>query len=324
MNCLNSSGHLQAALESVNAQTFQDWEIIFWDNGSKDASGEIAKNFNGNLRYFRSDETVSLGKARNYAIAQAEGEYVAFLDCDDLWMPEKLAEQVKIFENNPKVGLVCTDTLILQGKKFIGRTFESVQPERGNVFEKLMQKQWVSMSSAMVSKIALDSVVENNQKQVFSADNSSADFDKIPLWFDPAFEVCEEADVFYRIAHDWELDYVDAPLTIWRAHGNNTTFRKFDAIAKETIMILEKHQKLYPAYAREHRDLIMLLTNRAAFQKAVALWRNGKNKEARKVLAVIKNKSLKSRLFWLASFLPGSSFDICAKIYFGLPAVFRK
>lgn len=324
MNCLNCAIHLHAALESVKAQTFQDWEIIFWDNGSTDGSGEIAKNFDERLRYFYNEKTVSLGKARNYAIAQAKGKYVAFLDCDDLWLPEKLAAQISIFEDNPKVGLVCTDTLILKGKNFIGRTFKTVKPGRGKVFAELMQRQWVSMSSAMVAKAALDSLVEEKQNKVSSGHTNPCDFDQTPLWFDPTFEVCEEADVFYRIAHDWELDYVDAPLTIWRTHANNTTFRKFDAIAKETLMILEKHQNLYPGYEREHKDLIILLTNRAIFQKAVSLWRNGKNKEARRSLALISSKSLKSRLFWLASFLPGVSFDICAKIYFGLPSAFRK
>ena len=66
-------------------------------------------------------------------------------------------------------------------------------------------------------------------------------------WFDESLNVCEEADVFYRIAKTWELDHVDEPLTRWRVHGVNTTFRKFGQFADETLRILDKHRKLYPA-----------------------------------------------------------------------------
>ena len=92
MNCLNSSEHLQETLDSLAAQTFTDFEVIFWDNGSTDSSPQIARGhagLAGRLRYFRGEETVPLGAARNLAIARSRGRYVAFLDCDDLWRPEK-------------------------------------------------------------------------------------------------------------------------------------------------------------------------------------------------------------------------------------------
>ena len=69
--------------------------------------------------------------------------------------------------------------------------FESTHPARGMVFRELMTRQWISMSSAMIRKSALDSLGE---------------------WFDESLNVCEEADVFYRIAKTWELDHVDDPL----------------------------------------------------------------------------------------------------------------
>ena len=109
MNCLNCEKDLPDALKSVKEQTFQDFEIIFWDNGSKDRSAEIAKRFGPQLRYFSGTETVPLGEARNLAIKEAKGNYIAFLDCDDLWKPEKLSLQVELLKNNPDLGLACTD-----------------------------------------------------------------------------------------------------------------------------------------------------------------------------------------------------------------------
>ena len=71
MNCYNSSEHLREALQSVMAQTFTDFEIVFWDNCSTDESPAIANSFGERIRYFRGDHTVPLGAGRNLAIARA-------------------------------------------------------------------------------------------------------------------------------------------------------------------------------------------------------------------------------------------------------------
>lgn len=302
MNCLNSARDLRAALDSLMAQSFEDFEVVFWDNGSTDDSPAIARSYGPRLRYFRGEKTVPLGAARNLALAQARGRYLAFLDCDDLWRPQKLEKQVALFEANERVGLVCTDTEIFDGRRVLKRLFAEARPARGMVFGALMERQWISMSSAMIRKSALDSLGE---------------------WFDESLNVCEEADVFYRIAKTWELDHVDEPLTRWRVHGVNTTFRKFGQFADETLRILDKHRKLYPGYDRDYPDLVGILTRRAAFQKAVALWREGSGAEARRLVAPYVS-SPKIRLFWLASWLPGSLFDPLSQLYFKLPGFLRK
>lgn len=313
MNCLNGGPELAEALESVRSQTFQDYEIIFWDNGSTDGSAELAKAFGPQLRYFRGKETVPLGAARNLALAEARGHHVAFLDCDDLWRPEKLEKEVALLEGRPRVGLVCTDTEIVEKGRVLSRVFAQSAPGRGSVFAELMARQWISMSSAMLRREALESVAR-----------AGSAGDGAPRWFDEGLNVCEEADLFYRVAHDWELDYIDEPLTVWRVHGGNTTFRKFGQFADETLRILEKHRGLYPGYDAEHADLVALLTRRAAFQKAVALWREGRNADAREVVRPWRASSPKYRLFWAASYLPGSCFDLAARAYFALPAFLRR
>lgn len=312
MNCLNAGKDLADALASVSAQTFQDFEIIFWDNGSTDISEDIARAYGPQLRFFKSEKTVPLGAARNLAIAQSRGEFIAFLDCDDLWRPEKLARQVEVFRNNTAVGLVCTDTEIWDGKRVLSRVFDKSMPARGHVFSELMTRQWISMSSAMLRRKALDGLLRSHEERAACQ------------WFDERLNVCEEADVFYRIAHDWELDFIDEPLTVWRVHGGNTTFRKFGQFADETLLILEKHRVLYPDYDATHPELVDLLTRRAAFQKGLALWKEGKNADARKAISDLRDASPKFRLFWYATFLPGALFNLLSRLYFALPARFRK
>jgi len=303
MNCLNCAEDLPAALASVQGQAFQDWEIIFWDNASTDPSPDIARSFGQKLRFFQSKQTVELGAARNLALREARGRYIAFLDCDDLWREDKLEAQVALFEDNPRLGLVCTDTEIFSGARTLSHVFARTAPARGRAFKELMQRQWISMSSAMLRTQALHS---------------------LDHWFDERLNLCEEADLFYRIAHDWELDYVDAPLTRWRVHGANTTFRKFGQFAQETLYILDKHRRMYPYYEEEHRELVELLTRRAAFQQSVALWRDGQGAKARKTIAPYSGGSIKFRLFQAVSYLPGSFFDIVSRLYFALPGRLRR
>ena len=315
MNCLNSSRDLREAMDSLMAQTFTDFEVVFWDNCSTDESPAIAQSYGEKVRYFRGESIVPLGEGRNLALAQARGRYLAFLDCDDLWKPTKLERQVSLFEANPRVGLVCTDTEIFDGRRVIKRLFAETSPERGMAFAALMQRQWISMSSAMVSREALTSL---SAQKISSGQGINGG------WFDQSLNVCEEADVFYRIAHDWELDHVDEPLTLWRVHGANTTFRKFGQFADETLRILEKHRALYPGYDKQYAQLVELMTRRAGFQKAVALWREGHNGAAREAVRPWRNSGLKYKLFWWASYLPGVFFDIAARLYFALPANLRQ
>ena len=166
------------------------------------------------------------------------------------------------------------------------------------------------MSSAMVRRTALASLTKT------SAWNGG--------WFDETLNVCEEADVFYRISAKWKLDYVDQPLTTWRIHTRNTTFAKYGLFATETRKILEKLRQLMPNFSVEYADLVELLTERANFQEAVDLWHRGFGKAARALLGQHKLKSPKTKLFWLCTFLPGSWFDLLAKVYFALPKFLRR
>ncbi|MEP6593239.1 MAG: glycosyltransferase family 2 protein, partial [Acidobacteriota bacterium] len=101
INCFNGERYLRQAMDSIAAQRHPQWEIVFWDNGSIDGSADIARSYGSQVRYFRATETTPLGAARNLALQQARGDYVAFLDCDDVWMPETLSTLVSAMEGAP-------------------------------------------------------------------------------------------------------------------------------------------------------------------------------------------------------------------------------
>jgi len=101
----NYGRFIAEAIDSVLAQTYPLLEIIVVDDGSTDDTPRIAAAYGDRIRYIRQ-QNAGVGAARNAGIAAARGEYVAFLDSDDIWLPEKIAKQLALFEADPELGLV--------------------------------------------------------------------------------------------------------------------------------------------------------------------------------------------------------------------------
>ena len=89
MNCYNGEKYLKDSLNSLISQSYKNWELIFWDNQSNDRSKKIFDTFNdARLKYYKAQNHEKLYVARNQALSKAKGEYIAFLDVDDLWEPK--------------------------------------------------------------------------------------------------------------------------------------------------------------------------------------------------------------------------------------------
>jgi glycosyltransferase involved in cell wall biosynthesis len=114
---LNAADFLQEAVESVLAQTYENWELLLVDDGSTDQSTQIAHQYTaqyqGKVFYLEHCGHQNRGKgvSRNLGIRHARGEYIAFLDADDIWMPNKLEQQVAILFSHPEAGMLYGDTL---------------------------------------------------------------------------------------------------------------------------------------------------------------------------------------------------------------------
>lgn len=110
---LNAEKFLREAIDSVLAQSFDDWEYLLVDDGSNDSSSAMAKDFADKfpekIHYLEHAGHINRGMsaARNLGIQQAQGDYIAFIDSDDVWMTSKLADQVALLESHPDVGMVC-------------------------------------------------------------------------------------------------------------------------------------------------------------------------------------------------------------------------
>ena len=110
VNCFNGEEYLEDCLRSVLKQSYKNWELIFWDNISTDQSKKILKQFKDKrIKYFKSKKFTSLYKARNLAISKAKGDYVGFLDTDDIWKRNKLSEQIKILKKNKNIKIIYSN-----------------------------------------------------------------------------------------------------------------------------------------------------------------------------------------------------------------------
>ena len=170
MNVRNGASTLREALDSVMVQTFSDWELIVWDDRSSDDTAEVVAEYSDpRIRYFLSPDESSLGKARDNAIRQAHGEWLAFLDQDDIWMPRKLEMQMAIANSQPSKGSLGgapQDTGIIYGRtvrfypngseRDYDQTHEFKPLPEGNIFAQLFTKGcFIAMSSAVFRRSAI-------------------------------------------------------------------------------------------------------------------------------------------------------------------------
>jgi glycosyltransferase involved in cell wall biosynthesis len=149
----NGADTIRRCLESVAAQTFQDFEILVVDDGSTDGSADIAREFKARIV---RQENAGLGAARKRLVEEALGDQIAFLDVDDEWLPQKLETQVAALDRTG-AALIHTDGWYIYHETDAQRAVErnlSI-PEDADAFEHILPSNLVIASSAMFSRLAM-------------------------------------------------------------------------------------------------------------------------------------------------------------------------
>ena len=120
MTCHNGEKYLNDAILSVFKQTYNNWELIFIDNNSTDNSKNIICSYNDKrIKYFKLENTLNLGSVRNYAFTKCLGDFISFLDVDDLWLNKKLELQVKKFNSNESIDILYSNYFELHNNQNI-------------------------------------------------------------------------------------------------------------------------------------------------------------------------------------------------------------
>jgi len=285
MNCHNGMAFLKVALDSALNQSFKDFEIIFFDNCSTDDTAKIVCGYDDSrLKYFRSEEFLSLGQARNEAIRLSKGDFLAFLDADDIWYPRKLQLQMKCFIDG--VGLVHTGTEIIN-EGSVTKRVGNRSPE-GYVFGDLLSAYFLVMSSVVISREALNSLSH---------------------FFDPRFEIIEEYDLFLRIAANWKVSCVRSYLTQWRWHSASTTMVKTKLISQEKRAMLRKLKCEYPDLYKINHSRVNIVKGKIMVTTALYLYRGGRPAKARRLLRKSNLITGKGLFVYSATYFPHPLVD---------------
>lgn len=293
MNCLNGEAYLREAIESVLAQTYRNVEIIFYDNASTDGSAAIAQSYGEPVRYFRGEQTIPLGAARNAAIAQAKGDLVAFLDTDDRWLPEKLEVQLARFEECPEADFCYTNCHVLDAATgHMHLSFSSPQPE-GEVFRAFLRYYPVNLQTVMVRRSALDGM---------------------DALFDPDLHVSEEYDLFIRLLYRAKACYLEAPTAIYRIHPGMASFRHIEKYPVENERVLAKLRELVPDLDRRYPDEVAYLEAKIGYWYAAAYMHKGERLLARRALVPYVGRGAVFAGLFVATYLPAAVWRFLQRI----------
>ena len=219
MNCHNGERFLREAIDSVYAQTYSNWEIIFWDNVSTDDSSSIAQSYDNRLRYYLSEGFTSLGMARELAVQKSNGEYVAFLDCDDFWHHSKLSMQIPLFFRHEDVGVVYSNYWIVNSER--KKIFSKKKLPIGDILDDLLGSDSVGFLTAII------------KRRVFR---------KFLPFFNTRYNIIHDFDLMIRISIEWKFSCVQFPLASYRYHGENETIVKSLQYTRELEEWIDKNK----------------------------------------------------------------------------------
>lgn len=218
VNCYNGAAFVNNAIQAVLFQTYQNWELIFWDNCSTDDSAKkIALFKDARIKYFHSEVNTSLGEARNLAISKAKGVYFSFLDIDDTWEPAFLERMIAVFALDAGLGLAyCRYNCVVKDKNRSYLSQGSSENHEVAVSE-LLKMYNIGISAVMVKK----EVIELNH-----------------IHFCKEFSLIEDYDFFIRIASFSTVFYLAEPLANYLIHDTNLS--KSSKWAEEFRILMKK------------------------------------------------------------------------------------
>ena len=195
---------MQQALNSIEKQSYKNWELIFWDNRSTDNSKNIFKSFkNKKFKYYISKKHTSLYKARNLAIKKSRGQFISFIDADDLWEKNKLKKQVELFLRNKQVSLIYSNLWIQNENLKKRKLYWKKDLPSGIIYKKIIKDYCIGIITVMI------------KKNILSKKNA----------FDPKYNVIGDFDLFTRLAKKNKFMAVQAPLATYRIHGENLSLK---------------------------------------------------------------------------------------------------
>jgi glycosyltransferase involved in cell wall biosynthesis len=223
--CYNAAPYLARALESVFAQTYRDYHVYAIDDGSTDDTAVVLRSY---ASYIMSVQQTHSGQAsaRNHGIRLSNSPYIAFLDADDEWLPEKLERQVNMLRDTPQVGMIYSDCFTSGDGRSAGSYFVRIgTPTGGRVFEQFLTTCAVYTPTVIVRRECLLDVG----------------------LFDETLPVGEDYNLWLRIAARWEVGVIPDVLAIRHiTPGSLSRTTSAEQVASNVVTVFEKLMEACP------------------------------------------------------------------------------
>jgi glycosyltransferase involved in cell wall biosynthesis len=215
----NAARYLAEAIDSALAQSHAAVEVIVVDDGSTDETPAVAASYGQRIRFLRQ-ANAGPARARNFGASAACGAYLAFLDADDYWMPEKLTRQLACLRAHPEAALVHTPVFELDDTTGARELrIEPLEEFHGECYERLFLGNHITLSTVLVRRTCFEAVGG----------------------FDETIRTAsvEDYDLWLRLARRFPLAHLDVPLVVYRRHAANAS-RQAWHIYKGDLMLVER------------------------------------------------------------------------------------
>lgn len=229
----NRADLLRDAIASVLAQDYPNVEVIVADDGSTDHTADVVASFGSRLTYLALPHRGLPAATRNAAIAAAAGEYIAFLDSDDLFLSHKLSLQVPVLEANPHIGVAYSDGYFFDSapSRPIGHALAGLATPSGNVFGELLRANFLFMPLTLIRRALLENMGGFSEA--------------------PDLVVAEDYDLWLRLATEIKFHYVPGDVAAIRMHTGNISANKL-RIHHCILGILHRLDTQFPVLMAEY------------------------------------------------------------------------
>ena len=277
---------LPRAIKSVLNQIFKDFELVIVDDGSTDNTKDVVKNFNDDRVKYFYQKNQGVSAARNLGIKKARGKYIAFLDSDDEWLPEKIEKQISLFKNNTSLDFIGCKRIVVNNKKEYKEKIDFNK-------EEVSSKKYFKLSlKGNLRTVCLTSGLVVKRKII----------EKVGF-FDKNLPSGQDLDMWWRIFEKGgKFDFVDDYLYKYYEDNNDSLSSSFKGNYKNQIYLFKKHYNFIKRYPKVHSRRLQIIGTHCMLA--------GKNKLARKFFKKANqvSKRAKNYVLILLSFFGSNVF----------------
>jgi len=286
----NAERYLGLAIDSILDQTYSNIEVLVVDNASTDTTAQVIKGYGDKVRYLRED-TKGPAAARNRGLQESKGEYIAFLDSDDLWLPDKTERQVRFLTEHPEYGIVYSQyEYIDENGELYDNKWGRVCTQTGWVFEDLLRHELqIGIGTMMIRRSSLEEAGNFNEKLI----------------------TAEDTDLFIRLAKYSQFGHIAGPVARYRSHKESLT--KQQGVPRGTFKSLDYLVERYPELHPSKNSVMSYAYAVRHFARGRGAFHKGDYQETRRQTL----KAIKYRPLWLSvwpyllgSFVPAKVIDL--------------